>query len=354
MENFKLVFANTKKLKKQFILFKRELYLGDKNYVSTAEFVLEDILYNKTKFAKSCKIYPFFIYQNNTLVLEACIILHSQADFLQLGFFEAKENCQEAVDYMLNAVKKFAVDKGVKKIVIGINGHLSYGVGILVDGFNFKNSFDSEYNKQYYKEYFCKLKKEKLVTFYEKLENLDDNRLKMPNDIIIRHCDLKNYYAEMELMRELCEKTIAKTFLYFPTQKGHFYELTKDLKIFLKPENLFFAQDRSGNYTGFIFWHPDFNQMIKGGKTNSLLQIFFGYLFKGKKINVAKLNAIGSLNYKSTIALLYHLNTLIRGKYDYLETTFVWENNVKSYTLNKKFFKKEHRRYEVYLIDEFS
>ena len=162
---------------------------------------------------------------------------------------------------------------------------------------------------------------------------------------------MNDFQKSAERMRALCEKTISKTFLYFSTEKNHFYELMKDLKPFLKPQNLMFAVDKKGNDAGFIFWHPDFNQMLKGGEKISGLKILLGYIFNKNKIDTLKINAIGSLSPNATYALIARLYSLISPQYKFLETNFVWDNNLASSAINKRFFGTYHRKYEVYILN---
>ena len=141
------------------------------------------------------------------------------------------------------------------------------------------------------------------------------------------------------------------TFLYFPTKAGHFYQLMRDLRPFLKDENLLFAEDEKGNTVGFLFWHPDFNQMLNGGKHYSTLGIAAAYLLRSKKIENAKLNAMGTLSPRVTSELLNELSRVMGDRYKTLETNFVWDNNLPSTHVNRRFFGEPHRKYEVYFYE---
>lgn len=342
----------TRNQRKKFLNFRRKLYKSDENYVSTSEFVLEDILFQKTTFTRACFVAPILIEEYNKFVAGAIFVYHKNLPYLQVAFFEALENQRDAVDLLLLEAKKQAIQLGLSKIVIGLNGHISYGVGILSRGFDFKNSFDSLYNKSYYKDYFQDYPKQTLSTYYHEKVSSESALIQPREGITIRYANMKNFKAEMELMWELCEKTISKTFLYFPTQKEHFYELIKDLKPFLKAENLLFAEDANGNTVGFMFWHPDYNQMLKGGKNNSIVKIGLSYLFKKKSIDTVKINAIGTLSLYATAALLHKFSDVIGWRYRFVETNFVWDNNLRSSRLNERFFGPPHRKYEVYFINE--
>ncbi len=342
----------TGKQRKQFLKFRRKLYKGDENYVSTSEFVLEDILFQKTAFTQSCFVVPVLIEDNCFFVAGAIFVYHKNLPYLQIAFFEALENQQLAVDLLLSEAQKQAKKWGLSKIVIGLNGHISYGVGILTRGFDFKNSFDSLYNKSYYKDYFQGYSTQTLSTYYHEKAPSEVALIQPRKGIKIRYANMKNFKAEMELMWGLCEQTISKTFLYFPTQKEHFYELIKDLKPFLKDENLLFAEDDRGNTVGFMFWHPDYNKVLKGGCNNSILKIALAYFLKKSKIDTVKINAMGALSPYATTALLHKFSDITGRRYRFVETNFVWDNNIRSSRLNERFFGPPHRKYEVYFLDE--
>ncbi len=347
----KIIELTDEKGKKKFILFRRKLYAGDKNYVMTSEFVLTDLLYGRTDFARECYVLPVAVEEKQEILAEALFIFNAKLPYLQVGFFEALKGVSDAVDLLLCAARHKAVDFGAKEVVIGLNAHISYGVGILTDGFDFKNSFDSNYNKSYYKDYFRGMKSVSLSTYRGIKRESETRLIKFDSAVHIRHADMRNFERETEIMRSLCEKTIAKTYLYYPTEKNHFYQLMRDLKPFLSGENLLFAEDAKGRTIGFLFWHPDFNQMLQGGRNYSTAGIALAWLFRRKEINTAKLNAIGSLSVRATAALIEEFERLLSDRYTYVETNFVWDNNLPSTHINRRFFAEPHRKYEVYFTD---
>ncbi len=346
----KIEYCTTKAQKKEFIKYRNALYADDKSYVCTSEFVLLDTLFANTDFARECEVLPILVKDEKMVVAQAIYIYNKALPYLQIGFFEADKNQQKAVDLILNEAKVLARQRALKQVIIGLNGHISYGVGILANRFDYKNSFDSTYNKYYYKEYFSGLQRQTLST-YRQEKKVMEQYLTVGGRYKIRKANLKSFYQEAELMRSLCEQTIAKTFLYFPTKAGHFYQLMRDLRPFLKDENLLFAEDERGNTVGFLFWHPDYNQMLKGGKHYSTLGIAAAYLLKSKKIENAKLNAMGTLSPRVTSELLNELSRVMGDRYKTLETNFVWDNNLPSTHVNRRFFGEPHRKYEVYFYE---
>ncbi len=349
--NMELKYFVSKKDKKTFLNFRRNLYKGDGSYVCTDTFVLTDILFGATRFAKSCTVRPVAVTENSKTLAQAILIHSPRLPYVQIGFFDALEGQDQAVELIKNAALAAKEELGASGVIVGLNGHISCGVGILTDGFQYKNSFDSLYNKSYYKDYFGGLPTEGLSTYKCALSDAEQHLPKrISKKITVRKCSLKNYESEMALMRELCEKTIANTNLYFQTDEGHFYELTRDLKPFLSEDDLLFALDGRGKAIGFLFSHPDFNQMLSGGKNYSLPEIGLAFLLNKKHIDTVKLNALGSLDVRATLSLLTEFAKLRRERFKYVETNFIWDCNQRSSAVAHKLIGGAHRKYEVYYL----
>ena len=338
----------TSKDVKKFKKFRENLYKNDQFYVSTVEFNLDMILKKETQFAKSCVVEPIAVESEGEIVAE-CILVYNPKDcFAQVAFFESLENQSEAVELIKERAKDFAKRNGVKKIIVGLNGHLSYGVG-LTDEISKPNTFDSTYSKPYYLDYFKDGKAYGQTAFSAKIEEVKPNLKCLPTTSIkIRPLNLKDFDREMEIFAEICNKTIGTTFSYSQVEKTHFKELLGAMKLFLKSENLLLAFDGE-KVVGFIFWHPDYNQILKKGKQNSLLSIAIRYTLFKNKINRIKLNAIGVLEeYQGnlTLRLLKTASEYMKGEH-IIETNFVWNNNKKSMLINKRLLKNVERTFKV-------
>lgn len=337
--------------RKRYLDFQCGLYQGDPCYVSTSSFVLRELLDQTTPFARACRVTPVLVEEDGRVLAQAMLLHHPGLPALQVSFFEALEGQRGAVELLLSQAKERARRLGLSRVVIGLNAHISYGVGILTAGFSHKNTFDSLYNKPYYGDYFQDLRRDTLSTYRGERRAAARRLPQTAPAVEVCRCDLRQFYRETERMRALCEQTIGKTHLYFPTQEGHFYHMMKALRPFLRDEHLLFAQNRTGEDVGFLFWHPDFNEMLSGGREHSLPAIGAAWLFKRKRITTAKLNAIGSRSPAATVALLRTFNRLAGERYPWLETNFVWDNNLPSTRLNRHLLGEPHRKYEVYWID---
>lgn len=345
-----VLLVKTNKEKKAFRDFRERLYKDDPYYVSTAEFTLEMLLNRETAFAKTIDIYPVEGIENGKIMVEALLIHNPKDDYLQVAFFEAVENAAKEVRLFMEYVKDFAAKRGLKRVIIGLNGHLSYGVG-LSEHMERPNTFDSTYSKPYYCEYFADYAQHTLFAFSGNpsavLKNLPERKC----SLTIRKMDFRRFEEEAEVFRKICNQTIGKTFLFSQTDEKHFYDLLKPMTFFLKPENILFAE-ADGEVVGFVFWHPDYNEILKKGRKNSLFGIAMRYTLFKNKIKRVKLNSIGvKEEYRgiATVALLRAMGAFVQN-YETIETNFVWGNNEKSMAVNRYLLKNVERKFVVYEV----
>ena len=350
-------YIETRKQKKQYIDFFYKLYDGDENFVDTSIFNLETFLYKTDSFTRNSYIQPVLILDNGSVTAQCIYIYNEALNYFQIGFFEALPYATDAVDLIIADAQKKARDLNVEKIIIGMNGHVSYGVGFLTRKMDEKISFDSRYNKLYYKDYFDKYSFEEhtLSTYSFDLNSITQKIKSLCptlGNTDFRIMDMRNFKNELLLLGDLCNLSLHDTFLYFDRPPSSIYELMSPLKPFLKPENLIFAM-KDGKEVGFIFWHPDYNEILPAGRKNSLIGIGLKYLINQRKIKKVKINAIGVIpEYQSTglaLGLIQYAYQFVCKQFSTGENNFVWDNNIKSRSLNQKITDSIDKTYSVYI-----
>lgn len=350
--------VESKKDKRSFIDFIYSIYNNNTSFKDTLISIVKTFLNKGDTFTKECEIIPICVIDDEKILAQCILIYHHLLPMLQIGFFDAKQGQDEAVDLLINEAKGVAKSLNLEKIIVGLNGHVSYGVGILMDKFDSHIPFDSLYNKEYYVSYFDKrgFFKRTLTTFKYKTKQIEfPPRLikKLDEQFSYRYLDIKDYKNEMTLFGDLCNETLKETPYYFSRKPICMYELVKDLKPFLKPENLIFAL-KDGKEIGFIFWHPDYNEILPGGKKNSMLSIGLRFLFRRKYIKKMIINAIGITKpyQRSFIAygLLNEVYKVCKDDFEEGVTNFVFDDNPDSILFNKNNTEEEDRHYCVYEI----
>lgn len=345
--------------KKEFISFIYKVYHENDCFIDMQVQLVKTFLYNKDSFTNKCVIQPIVINKDKEQLAQCVFIYHKDLPVLQVAFFEAKENCRDAVAFLLEAAKEKANELGLKKIVVGLNGHVSYGVGLLESHFDHRITFDSNYNPEYYHDYFrsLHLNKKTLHTYYFKIQDPEINKNilnRVYRDITYRTLDMKSFKNEMLIFGDLCNKALKGTYLYFEREPFAMFQMIKQMKFFLQSDNLIFAY-KGSKPIGFLFWHPDYNEIFSRGRQNSVFDYCKSFLFRKNKIKGVKLNVIGVLpEYQNTsvvFGLIDQFYQKIKKNFDYGETNFVWDNNLKSSLLNKAITDTPFRKYCIYEYD---
>jgi hypothetical protein len=125
--------------------------------------ILPDCLLRTLSFHQHATVHSFLILQGDD-VAGRFTLIHDQKlpDYVQVSFFEAQPG--------LSGVAKLIVEKACsafphcKRIVIGLNGHLNYGAGILTSNFGEAPVFGLPYNREYYQDYFPDFTKIPILT----------------------------------------------------------------------------------------------------------------------------------------------------------------------------------------------
>lgn len=131
--------------------------------------------------------------------------------------------------------RKIACGYKKEKIIIGINGHISCGVGILQDQFSQKATFDSRYCKRWYKDYFAHLPAKELTTYTIENDSINKGNVMSPKakEFTCQFFDAKNFNAEMEKFSHLCNGTLCSTDYYHMMKPYHMKSLLIGMKKFL-------------------------------------------------------------------------------------------------------------------------
>ena len=169
--------ANSKKLQNKFLSFRKKIYGEKKLYVDNSFFMLKEIFSDKLHFTKSLSITPLMVEddENNILCEGIIAVARDLPEYVQLCFFEALEGVSDAVNLLVDEAVRIGKSKGCKRLVIGLYGHVNYGLGFLDSHFDKVNSFSSPGNPSFYNDYFRSLNCEevKLIHILRILSTVD-------------------------------------------------------------------------------------------------------------------------------------------------------------------------------------
>jgi GNAT superfamily N-acetyltransferase len=344
--------CETARDRSDFISFIRTVYRGNTAYKDSLIPIVRTFLNKSDSFTRSIEILPIAIREDNRTTAQCMFIVASGLPVLQVGFFDALPNRRSDVDLLVLEARRECQKRGLERVVIGLNGHVAYGVGLLIDAFDAPISFDSLYSASYYPDYFRELTKQTLTVFRFEMAGLRFCTDAEAN-VSYRTLDMKCFRDDMLLFGELCNRSLRSTSLYFERDPVSLYELMSGLRPFLKPEHLIFAY-LNETPIGFVFWHPDYNEVLPGGRALSLPEIAARLFVQGHCIKTMKLNAIGVLpqyqRQKHATGLLREVFHYARSRFTHIESNFVWDSNTASLGLNRIMGGKPYRHYAVYFV----
>lgn len=355
----KLVEVKTKKDEQKFIDFRRKVYKLNPLYVDNNLFMIKEVFAKKTSFIENKKVLPINIEENNEVVCQGIIVYANELkEYIQLCFFESMPGKEKAVKLLVDKAIEIGRKLKCKKLVIGLNGHVNYGLGFLNSHFDTRNSFSAAVNPEYYNKYFKNLKCEEINLNTYKIDVID-NRInkykgiidKLNKNYTFKFFDKKQFDYYAKIYTDLNNKSFVNHRYYYKRNYKEDKEMLKELFLFMKEESLIFAFD-SDKPVGFIMWYPDFNELVKQGD-------YFGtkHLFKNlvlnKKIKKVKVMEYGILDeYRKVglpIGLLGKIFDTIKGyNFTSVETSWILEENRDSNSVCEAVCDELYKRYVVY------
>jgi hypothetical protein len=341
-----------------YIKFVKRIYNSYPNYKDSSTPVLKQFLYKRGVFCSSLDIVPVMVKDDNS-IYAVCMYISSKnyENTLQIAFFEALENCQEAVDLIMEKAFQLCRQRGFSKIAIGLNGHVNYSIGFLCDRVDEEISFGSSFTPPYYAAYFRKYEPKQFdmvsycgdmstmnFTKYEKLLQRINKRFNY------RHMDFKSFRGEMKIYTDLNNICFKEHPFYFERSYEEDYELFRELKYFIKGENVIFVQE-GDKPVGYMLWYPDFNELLGYGKTIGIGTCISNRLFP-KRIRKLKIVEIAVLpeyqNSGAILGLFHECHKENAGRFAAYETSWILEENYKSRNLGAKLLEKEYKHYTAY------
>lgn len=350
--------------KKFFIDLPKIIYKECANYRLSNEETAQWLSFKKTEFHKHALVEPFLIYQNNQIIGRFTIIVDQNlSEYCQIAFLEFSNKIN--INFSDN-LKSFCSQNypQCSKIIVGLNGHVNYGAGFLLNKYNQTPAYELPYTRDYYPIYFKNFTEKRITTFYFKYFNLSENVKKYEKfypkgDFDVRYLNLDDFENEIKIYTNLNNQSFKNHPFWTDRTQAEDYELFAPFEKILSPENLIIVEHKNIPI-GFLLWLPDFNQLLKN---NSEILKFENNNIKSKilnQIDTFRLMEIAIVPqfHKKRIELML-LTELMRAisktNYKYCEGGFIFNENIDSINMSKKYLKrlfdpeaKIHRQYAVY------
>lgn len=356
------IIVQTKKQKQEFIQFRKEIYNNNPSFVDNNLFMVKQLFSFKTCFLDNKEVIPIYIEDNNEIKCE-CFAIYAKElpEYIQLCFFESKKDVSNAVRMLVDKVIKIGKKYGCTKLVIGLNGHVNYGLGLLYSHFHIKNSFGASINPNYYIDYFKELNCDEIFlntyvwnSMESKINKFSAviNKINSAYSFKFLEKGKLDYYAK--IYTDLNNECFQNHRYWYKRSYKEDVEMLKEMLLFMKPESLIFAF-KDNKAVAFILWYPDYNELVAPKEEFGVITYFKNLLFNSK-IKKAKIVEIGILEEyrKSGLAL-----GLINQVYLQLkkcgikkgESSWILEENVDSNSICKAICDDSYKRYVVYEKD---
>ena len=340
-----------------------DIYRNDPCYRDSTTPLLKMLMAPSGSFAADAELIPVVVTlgKDNPLSTAVFIIAREMADVLQVGFFEALPNQPKAITMLVDRARTIARQRNIKRIVIGLNGHVNNGLGFLADSCESPACFGSGYNPSYYIDDLERVGTltATLVSYLYDLSIVNIDKEKKVIERISRRFKIRqgrfdDMRKEISIYTQLNNACFKTHPLYYERSAEADYELFKSFGPFLKEEN-FLVSELEGKPIGFLLWYPDFHELVKpGGKLG--LGTALKYRMPGNSISKFKIAEIGVLPEHQGSAAIGGLigQCFELGKqkgYSYCESGWIFEGNAKSRGVSERWAGKPHKTYKVFEID---
>jgi hypothetical protein len=323
-----------------------DVYRNNPYYRGT-EGSIEHLLLNPgSAFRNHAQIKKFVIRDGNDVVGRFALI-HDQylKDYIQVSFFEANEGLGDLVSVIKEQIQKHF--PSCAKMVVGLNGHLNYGAGILLDSFDQPPLFGLPYNPPYYAAYFRNLRMRKMVTFKFDMDAYAHWANSYPinrqlDGLTIRFMNKANIREESAIYTQLNNLSFQQHPYWANRENAEDMELFYPFRFLLDNENLIIAEIH-GMPVGFFLWYPDFNKLVSSHRDLNLWDVIRFRM--GKKIDTFRVTEIGVVPeyQRSPVAMEMikkSLPVLYKKGFKYCEVGFIFEENKASIAMLKRLLKR--------------
>nr|WP_300002430.1 hypothetical protein [Tissierella sp.] len=350
---------NSKRDRKKFIDFYRKQYRKNTRTRDSLSRSLEKIVNKKAKLCDSVYLEAIAITEDEEIIMSAILAQADRmSDVLQIAFFESSSYSPAAFKLLLDRAYYLAGERGATKISASLNLHVNYGLGFLHSDYDKDQSFGMPYNPEFYHNYFenHNFLAIDLISYKKKMDgmnNLISDRLKSRLDkrYRVRTIDFKRFEEEINLYTDINNQSFKEHLFYYRRDQAEDLELFKDLKLLLKEENLLFVE-KDGQAVGFMLWYPDFNQLIKKGKSIGLETLIKNKLFS-KKIDCFKIVEIGVIPSErdrgAILALFEACFQRVKGRFENFESSWILDENNKSKAFGIKWSDAQSKKYRAYI-----
>ncbi|MGB5684453.1 MAG: hypothetical protein WBM35_01480, partial [Candidatus Electrothrix sp.] len=338
-----------------------QVYAGNPYFRDSLSSVLTIVTNPKGAFARRTQQQAVVIKDDKGAPLAAALLIRAQEfpSQVQLSFFEALPNAQEAVQALVDKASFIARQWGATNLLVSMNGHVNYGLGFLTDSFDEVPCFGSAYTPPYYLEYFRSLgfTEHQLISYRYPMSSLaeqqEDRILERARKrFSFRQVNFSRLREEIDIYTQLNNACFADHPFYFHRSDDEDYELFKPFRWFLQEENLLIAE-HGGIPVGFLLWYPDFNELIGPGQELGIQALLKYKLLRRpiKRFKIVEIGVVPKFQGSSVILGLFHAcYELTRDRFQECESGWILSENLKSKNICRRWDPEAGPTYSVFTL----
>jgi GNAT superfamily N-acetyltransferase len=315
---------------------------------------LRCFLHGRDSYTRRCHTLALGAECGGVLGAAALCVWSDDSDLLRLSFLEFLPDASECFSAQVAHARALAAERGLARLVIGVDGQLSYGVG-LCEGGPFE--FGSTYNPAYYVPLLDSLApglgltRKRAHAFEFDVRGPQRHR----DDAVVAAVAADPRYTirpwddfdrDIFAFGELCDRTLTGTACYTPKSAAEMAETMRTLRPLLAPADLLFACC-GGEPVGCLFTHPDWAERLRFRHTTAA-EIYLTAKLRPSGTRIV--NYIGVLpeHRGRGLALALAHELLNRVPVKRLISAFVLRDNQDSYQLDSERAEGIHRAYALY------
>lgn len=339
----------------------RAVYMRYPCHRATEDDVMRLVTRGSQSFLSHASVRPFLLLTESEVAGRFVLIQDARLPLAaQIAFFEAMPGLGGVRELLRSACRKEF--PSCRRMVVGLNGHVNYGAGLLTENFDSPPVFGLPYTPPYYLDYFESLDRHGMASyrfetaaFHAYAAGRQSEYTSQPVRIrTMRKCALMR---EVGLYTRLNNACFLNTAYWSERTPEEDHELLHPFRWFIDEENLLFAE-RENDVVGFLLWYPDFNELTAPGETLGLKHLLKYRL--GARIHAFRLAEIGVVpEYQNTTiahALIMELSRLVKkAGHTHCEAGFIFDDNGPSTVLTRRYIKRAigvdaapYRRFAVF------
>ena len=358
--------VRSKKEQKDFVRFPLELYKGNRYFVPMLYGGEFEIFKPDYPFNKVCDTVCYIAYKDGKTVGRIQCIIQREANEkwgqkrVRFTRFDSIDDI-EVSNALFEKAESWAREKGMTEFV----GPLGYSdlerEGLLIEGFDQLQTFEEQYNYDYYQKLIEAYGFEKDVDWLESMlfcpTDNPDRLINLSSKMLERY-ELHLYQAKTmkELIGEhitglfdVIEKTYSRLYGTMPLNREIIDNYVKDFKLIVRPQDVLMIMDKTDRIVGFALLFPSISDAVRKSHGHITLPFLVRFLRSKYHPRVLDLGLIGILpEYESKGVATMMIGLLIQflksSDIDHLETNLMLEDNHHIQNLMKHFDKRQNKR----------